>query len=399
MDWLTGSNSQIDVILNNLEGKAEAETRADDNTGNKVRLPVFLDGESISGSVNINLRNNKKLEHNGIKVEFIGDIQLYFDKNSTHEFLSIVKQLARPGELTRSSTFKFDFPNTEKPYETYAGQNVRLRYYLRVTIQRKYKISPTKEYPILVHALSYFPERIPQTLKMEVGIEDALHIEFEFNKAKYHLKDVIVGKIYFILVRLKLRIMELQLLRKEITGQGTTRVEEEEVVVKYELMDGSPVKGETIPIRLFLIALGLTPTFRDICKKFSVSYYINLVLIDEDERRYFKQQEITLYRKTDKQFAHLTTFSEQQPQMPSTLGPMGHLPPPTEASGAQDEERMRSAYSRPCPVSAHDTDNAPQSNGVSPNHTVTSLPSSDATKDKIPNGNSSQVGDNGDGNS
>ena len=68
-------------------------------------------------------------------------------------------------------------------------------------------------------------------------------------------------------------------------GQGTTRVEEEEMVVKYELMDGSPVKGETIPIRLFLIPLALTPTFRDISKKFSVSYFINLVLIDEDERR------------------------------------------------------------------------------------------------------------------
>ncbi|XP_063721462.1 vacuolar protein sorting-associated protein 26A-like isoform X2 [Symsagittifera roscoffensis] len=307
MDWLTGANSQIDIILNNLESKPEAETKSDDNSGNKVRLPVFLDGETISGSVNINLKNNKKLEHAGIKIEFIGDIQLFFDKNTTHEFVSVVKQLARPGELTRSSSFKFEFPNAEKPHESYAGQNVRLRYFLKVTIIRKYKVSPTKEYPILVHALHYFPEKIPQTLKMEVGIEDALHIEFEFNKSKYHLKDVIVGKIYFILVRLKLRVMELQLLKKEITGQGTTRVEEEEMVVKYELMDGSPVKGETIPIRLFLIPLALTPTFRDISKKFSVSYFINLVLIDEDERRYFKQQEITLYRKTDKAFSHLTS--------------------------------------------------------------------------------------------
>ncbi|XP_019729932.1 vacuolar protein sorting-associated protein 26B-like [Hippocampus comes] len=38
---------------------------------------------------------------------------------------------------------------------------------------------------------------------------------------------------------------------------------------------------------------------RDINKKFSVRYYLNLVLIDEEERRYFKQQEITLWRKGD----------------------------------------------------------------------------------------------------
>ena len=54
--------------------------------------------------------------------------------------------------------------------------------------------------------------------------------------------------------------------------------------------------GETIPIRLFLGGFELTPTFRDVNKKFSTRYYLNLVLIDEENRRYFKQQEITIYR-------------------------------------------------------------------------------------------------------
>ena len=35
---------------------------------------------------------------------------------------------------------------------------------------------------------------------MEVGIEDCLHIEFEYDKAAYHLRDVVVGHIYFLLV-------------------------------------------------------------------------------------------------------------------------------------------------------------------------------------------------------
>ncbi len=55
--------------------------------------------------------------------------------------------------------------------------------------------------------------------------------------------------------------------------------------------------GETIPIRLFLGGFELTPTFRDVNKKFSTRYYLNLVLIDEENRRYFKQQEITVYRQ------------------------------------------------------------------------------------------------------
>ncbi|KAJ1887293.1 Vacuolar protein sorting-associated protein 26, partial [Kickxella alabastrina] len=72
---------------------------------------------------------------------------------------------------------------------------------------------------------------------------------------------------------------------------------ESETITKFEIMDGAPVRGETIPIRLFLGGFDLTPTYRDVNKKFSTRYYLNLVLIDEENRRYFKQQEITLYRK------------------------------------------------------------------------------------------------------
>jgi hypothetical protein len=48
--------------------------------------------------------------------------------------------------------------------------------------------------------------------------------------------------------------------------------------------------GESIPIRLFLTPFELTPTYRNIHNKFSLKYYLNLVLVDEEDRRYFKQQ-------------------------------------------------------------------------------------------------------------
>lgn len=55
-----------------------------------------------------------------------------------------------------------------------------------------------------------------------------------------------------------------------------------------ELTRRAASTGETIPIRLFLGGFELTPTFRDVNKKFSTRYYLNLVLIDEENRRYFK---------------------------------------------------------------------------------------------------------------
>jgi len=58
-------------------------------------------------------------------------------------------------------------------------------------------------------------------------------------------------------------------------------------LISCPLVLGWPT-GETIPIRLFLGGFELTPTFRDVNKKFSTRYYLNLVLIDEENRRYFK---------------------------------------------------------------------------------------------------------------
>jgi vacuolar protein sorting-associated protein 26 len=133
---------------------------------------------------------------------------------------------------------------------------------------------------------------------MEVGIEDCLHIEFEYDRGKYHLQDVVSGKIYFLLVRIKIKHMELAVIRRETTGSGGNTYNESENITKFELMDGAPVKGETVPIRLYLTPLtSLTPTYRSVNNVFSVKYYLNLVLIDEEDRRYFKQQEITLWRK------------------------------------------------------------------------------------------------------
>lgn len=90
-----------------------------------------------------------KLEHQGIKIEFIGQIgkiikkyritfciiqnilficlELYYDRGNHHEFTSLVKELARPGEITSNASYDFEFVQVEKPYESYTGANVRLR--------------------------------------------------------------------------------------------------------------------------------------------------------------------------------------------------------------------------------------------------------------------------------
>ena len=115
--------------------------------------------------------------------------------------------------------------------------------------------------------------------------------------------------------------MEVALIKRESTGSGPNLYNESETLTKFEIMDGAPVrgmltsvmresfddskkkisfffspislhssltnvcKGESIPVRLFLGGFDMTPSYRNVHNKFSVKYYLNLVLIDEEDRR------------------------------------------------------------------------------------------------------------------
>lgn len=291
-----GQSVDIKINLQDEEHRKKEELRNED--GQIHSLPVYYDGENVCGSVNVILKRGGKLEHQGIKIEFIGQIELYTDRGNREEFIALCQDLARPGILSHSTSYPFEFLRIEKPYESYCGTNVRLRYFLRVTIQKRIA-DITKEFELIVHSTMRCSET-SDSIQMEVGIEDSLHIEFEYNKSKYHLQDVIIGKIYFLLVRVKIKNMEIQILKRETIGAGPTAFTETDTVGKYEIMDGAPVRGESIPIRLFLHVYGLSPTMRDVYRKFSVRYFLNLVLLDEEDRRYYKQQEIILYRKSDR---------------------------------------------------------------------------------------------------
>ena len=160
-------------------------------------------------------------------------LEMFFDRGNHYEFLSLGQELAAPGELQHPQTFPFNFKNVEKQYEAYNGINVRLRYFLRVTVSRRMG-DVKREKDIWVYSYRIPPET-NASIKMDVGIEDCLHIEFEYSKSKYHLKDVIVGRIYFLLVRLKIKHMELSIIRRETTGAPPNQYNESETLVRFEV--------------------------------------------------------------------------------------------------------------------------------------------------------------------
>lgn len=84
------------------------------------------------------------------------NIELYFERGNSAKFTTLVRELESSGTMAQSKvtvlilafnrlrnslfmfqSYPFEF-STEKPYESYSGMNVRLRYFIRVTVSRSY---------------------------------------------------------------------------------------------------------------------------------------------------------------------------------------------------------------------------------------------------------------------
>jgi Vacuolar protein sorting-associated protein 26 len=73
--------------------------------------------------------------------------------------------------------------------------------------------------------------------------------------------------------------------------------------------------------RLYLSPYDLTPTYKNVHNKFNVKYFLNLVLVDEEDRRYFKQQEIELFRLAEPALAPGELEDAEGGSMPARADP------------------------------------------------------------------------------
>jgi vacuolar protein sorting-associated protein 26 len=217
--------------------------------------------------------------------------ELNADK-TPYEFASAVREVCPAGSLTGISAFKFSFARPDLPFENYTGVNGRVRYLLRAVVTKAGYGSAAlvKDQEIAVQTVDPAAGLAATSplwsgqgagagagagsgasaaatgtatsegsngtgVKLEVGIEDCLHIEFEYDKCvradvargrgtrrkrtairphslhprppsfspplrrtKYHLKDVVTGRVDFLLVRIKIKHMEVALIRREAAG-------------------------------------------------------------------------------------------------------------------------------------------------------------------------------------
>ena len=145
-------------------------------------LYVFEGSQDVEGHVIITMPPGKKTEHLGIKLQFIGriDMSVGIHEGKPHyDFVSLSKELAPPGVLYQQQTIlPFRFKNMEKELESYRGRNVSVRYMVKFKMERKFVPPLKKEHDVWVQLLQQQPTR-DEPIEMEVGIEDCLHITFK----------------------------------------------------------------------------------------------------------------------------------------------------------------------------------------------------------------------------
>lgn len=81
-----GQSADLDIVLSDSETRKNVEHKTED--GKKEKYFLFFDGDTVSGKLNVTLKNpGKRLEHYGIKIEFIGMIGGSSPKIRTNETL------------------------------------------------------------------------------------------------------------------------------------------------------------------------------------------------------------------------------------------------------------------------------------------------------------------------
>lgn len=279
-------------MVDEIPGRRPVYLRDEDYQ--RIKLPSFYDKENVTGEVQISL-TSRSFSHSGIKIMLLGVIENNEEGKGVSQFITLTKELDPAGTLyNQVNKFKFAFMNVEKDYESYRGIEVNVRYILKVTIASSLRnLSWEREIGVVKPEPKEVLMSLNDPIKMEVGIGDWLHLSFELDKSKFSTKGICTGKVTFKKVNNKLKNMLLQIIRREtLIGSYV----DNSVICKYEIMDGAPFKNDTIPIRFFLTPYELTPTYPNVNNKFSVNYFINLVLYDDNDKRYYKQHEIILYR-------------------------------------------------------------------------------------------------------
>jgi vacuolar protein sorting-associated protein 26 len=273
---------------------------------------AYTAGDRVEGNYTVTPSRGKASSHRGVTLVLFGD----FQTSSGHRlsrFYERVQYLAPVGKITQLSA-PFSFDNVNFPTGTYYGPTMKAVYGVEIRIKRRVN-DWTQAAAFLVFLFDDKPNTMP--IHNEIGMTNVLHIELVFARRDFDCRASVVGAAYFLLV--KLRIIHMQVLlyceeRVERAGRGSA---DKNILKTWEFLDGALVRGDSVPIRLFLGECDIWPyrPFPDSALK--VDWFLRAQLTDENGKNYYKRLRVRIVRARPGQPAEPRAAEKQSAQLPA----------------------------------------------------------------------------------
>ena len=257
-------------------------------------LVAYYRSDTISGHVKITPPPGKKVSHKSIQLTIFGEFRGDTTNKEVYErFYQRTQCLMPPGDLTEELSTDFTFENINLPANTYYGTAINAIYGIEVRVVHRISDFVVEKQFI---GLSYSTYPLKTTIHNEVGIKNILHVEFIFPRQAYDAREPIVGAACFILVKLRIVFMRMNVFRSEVYNSETSFFKKKTLLKTYDILDGAPVKGDFIPIRLFMSDVDLWPYTNFKGSNLEVEHYLRVEMIDENGKKYFKKMKVYFNR-------------------------------------------------------------------------------------------------------
>ena len=268
------------------------------------QLPIYQQEEPVEGSVLIKIKPDRTLEHQGVKIELIG-LAKYPESEEWKQFYMVSEELPAPAVLDRALTkLPFIFkgvPNAECIYASFESSELRIKYVLRVTVGRI--VADIKQERMLWiaslpgSAVDSSPTGVSKNV--EIGVENYIRVDFFLEDLYCTTTGQFRGFILFHTLNLPVCTAQVCLVQKIVRLDTMAQVGQR-VLKAQQILDGQPVLHTRVPFRMGLLDCAVLGEFAgggtvpEVGKLWGVRYFLQLVLVDTQERHYYKQQEVSL---------------------------------------------------------------------------------------------------------
>ena len=316
MEYLKFFYSSPPSIEINLKSNGHKSYKYITKDNKIIEYPTFYDNDEISGNIILKLNNTKSLIYEYVSINICGILTI--DSQNSKIKTEIYKECQEltgkksPNIITNEITnFSFNFTPKIKPYETYIGNLLQIRYYINTIIKTNNTNSPPlieKQIEIVCLKLPkkeicdkiYLKEKNKEKKEINIGVENVIHVRINLLKTKFFLDDVIIGKIKIIKSEIELNSIFLTIKREEKYYQLDDIKVKNEDLSNYEIAEGFIEQGDELCFKYFLKNIkNLTPSYdykNDKNNKISVKYYLCFCFNDDQGYQFFKHIEIDIYR-------------------------------------------------------------------------------------------------------